>query len=133
MSLQTKMVLQKLKETNTRIALIGASNDPSKFGNRIYRNLRTKGYNIIPINPKENKIEGDKAYASIEMMDKLPDIVNFVVPPQIAIKVAQKAIDLGITHLWFQPGSESNELEELLRENHDIKYLINSCIMVETR
>jgi hypothetical protein len=127
------MVLQKLKETNTRIALIGASNDPSKFGNRIYRNLRTKGYNIIPINPKENKIEGDKAYASIEMMDKLPDIVNFVVPPQIAIKVAQKAIDLGITHLWFQPGSESNELEELLRENHDIKYLINSCIMVETR
>lgn len=133
MSVQTKMVLQKLKETNTRIALIGASNDPSKFGNRIYRNLRTKGYNIIPINPKENKIEGDKAYASIEMMDKLPDIVNFVVPPQIAIKVAQKAIDLGITHLWFQPGSESNELEELLRENHDIKYLINSCIMVETR
>ena len=127
------MVLQKLKEQNTRIALIGASNDPSKFGNRIYRNLRTKGYNIIPINPKENKIEGDKAYASIEMMDKVPDIVNFVVPPQIAIKVAQKAIDLGITHLWFQPGSESNELEELLRENPDIKYLINSCIMVETR
>ena len=127
------MVLQKLKEQNTRIALIGASNDPSKFGNRIYRNLRTKGYNIIPINPKENKIEGDKAYASIEMMDKLPDIVNFVVPPQVAIKVAQKAIDLGITHLWFQPGSESNELEELLRVNPDLKYLINSCIMVETR
>ena len=127
------MVLQKLKEQNTRIALIGASNDPSKFGNRIYRNLRNKGYNIIPINPKEKKIEGDKAYASIDMMNNLPDIINFVVPPQIAIKVAQKAIDLGITHLWFQPGSESDELEELLRKNHDIKYLINSCIMVETR
>ena len=127
------MVLQKLKERNTRIALIGASNNPSKFGNQIYRNLRNKGYHIIPINPKENEIEGDKAYASIDMMDKLPDIVNFVVPPQIAIKVAQKAIDLGITHLWFQPGSESDELEELLRKNHDIKYLINSCIMVETR
>ena len=127
------MVLQKLKERNTRIALIGASNNPSKFGNQIYRNLRNKGYHIIPINPKENEIEGDKAYASIDMMDKLPDIVNFVVPPQIAIKVAQKAIDLGITHLWFQPGSESDELEELLRENRDIKYLINSCIMVETR
>ena len=127
------MVLQKLKEKNARIALIGASNDSSKFGNRIYQDLRAKRYNIIPINPKENEIEGDKAYASIEMMDSLPDIVNFVVPPQIAIKVAQKAIDLGITHLWFQPGSESDELEELLRENHDIKYLINSCIMVETR
>jgi predicted CoA-binding protein len=127
------MVLQKLKERNARIALVGASNDPSKFGNRIYRDLRTKGYHIIPINPKENEIEGDKAYASIDMMDRLPDIVNFVVPPQIAIKVAQKAIDLGITHLWFQPGSESDELEQLLRKNHGIKYLINSCIMVETK
>jgi hypothetical protein len=127
------MVLQKMKEQNVRIALIGASNDSSKFGNQIYLDLRNKGYHIVPINPKEKKIEGDKAYVSIDMMDSLPDIVNFVVPPQIAIKVAQKAIDLGITHLWFQPGSESDELEELLRENHDIKYLINSCIMVETR
>jgi hypothetical protein len=122
-----------MKEQNVRIALIGASNDSSKFGNQIYLDLRNKGYHIVPINPKENEIEGDKAYASIDMMDSLPDIVNFVVPPQITIKVAQKAIDLGITHLWFQPGSESDELEELLRENHDIKYLINSCIMVETR
>tara|TARA_Y100000758_G_scaffold2879_1_gene2472 strand:- start:4 stop:372 length:369 start_codon:yes stop_codon:yes gene_type:complete len=122
-----------MKEQNVRIALIGASNDSSKFGNQIYLDLRNKGYHIVPINPNENKIEGDKAYASIDMMDSLPDIVNFVVPPQIAIKVAQKAIDLGITHLWFQPGSESDELEEILRENHNIKYLINSCIMVETR
>ena len=127
------MVLQKMKEKNVRIALIGASNDSSKFGNQIYLDLRNKGYHIVPINPKENEIEGDKAYASIDMMDSLPDIVNFVVPPQIAIKVAQKAIDLGITHLWFQPGSESDELEELLRKNQDIKYLINSCIMVKTR
>ena len=127
------MVLQKMKEQNVRIALIGASNDSSKFGNQIYLDLRNKGYHIVPINPKENEIEGDKAYASIDMMDRLPDIVNFVVPPQIAIKVAQKAIDLGITHLWFQPGSESDELEEVVRENHNLKYLINSCIMVETR
>ena len=127
------MVLQKLKEQNTRIALVGASNDSSKFGNRIYLDLRKKGYNVFPINPKESNIEGDKTYASIDMMEKLPDIVNFVVPPKIAIKVAQKAIELGITHLWFQPGSESDELEQLLRESHNIKYLINSCIMVETK
>jgi|TARA_Y100000294_G_scaffold100173_1_gene92999 hypothetical protein len=127
------MVLQKMKGKNTRIALVGASNDSSKFGNRIYLDLRKKGYNVFPINPRESKIEGDKAYASIDVMDNLPDIVNFVVPPKIAIKIAQKAIDLGITHLWFQPGSESDELEQLLRESHGIKYLMNSCIMVETK
>ena len=127
------MVLEKLKEKNTTIALVGASNDKNKYGNKIYRDLKNKGYNVTPINPKEDTIEGDKAYASIEMMEKLPDIANFVVPPPIAMKIAQHLVDLGIKHLWFQPGSESNELEAWLKNNNGIKYLINSCIMVETR
>jgi len=127
------MVLQKLKEKNASIALIGASNDKTKYGNKIYLDLRNKGYNVTPINPKENTIEGDKAYTSIEEMKKLPDIANFVVPPPIAMKIAQHIVGLGIKHLWFQPGSESNELEEWLKNTDGIKYLINSCIMVETK
>jgi len=127
------MVLQKLEQENVKIALIGASNDKSKFGNRIYRDLRSKGYHVTPINLKDEEIEGDKAYSSIQMMKELPDIVNFVVPPPIAIKVAKNAVELGIEYLWFQPGSESDELEEWLEKTEGIKYLINSCIMVETR
>ena len=127
------MVLKKLKEQNTVIALIGASNDKSKYGNKIYRDLRDKGYNVIPINPKEETIEGDKAYTSIEKMNRLPDIANFVVPPHIAIKIAKHIANLGIKYLWFQPGSESDELENWLKNTNEIKYLINSCIMVETR
>ena len=46
------MVLEKLKEQNTVIALIGASNDKHKYGNKIYRDLKSKGYNVIPINPR---------------------------------------------------------------------------------
>ena len=127
------MVLQKLEQENVKIALVGASNDKSKFGNRIYRDLRSKGYNVIPINPKDENIEGDKAYTSIQMMEELPDIVNLVVPPPIAMKVAQNAVELGVEYLWFQPGSESDELENWLRNTDGIKYLINACIMVETR
>ena len=127
------MVLEKLKEENTSIALIGASNDRSKYGNKIYRDLRNKGYNVTPINPKEEKIEGDRAYSSIEEMKELPDIANFVVPPPVAIKIAQNITNLGIKHLWFQPGSESKELEEWLKNTDGIEYLINACIMVETR
>ena len=126
------MVLQKLEQENVKIALVGASNDRSKFGNRIYRDLRSKGYNVIPINPKDENIEGDKAYTSIQMMEELPDIVNFVVPPPIAMKVAQNAVELGVEYLWFQPGSESNEIENWLKDTDGIKYLINACIMVET-
>ena len=127
------MVLEKLKTERVKIALIGASNDKEKFGNKIYLDLRLKGYNVIPINPNEELIEGDKAYSSLNVIDKLPDIVNFVVPPPIAIKVAQEAVKLGIKYLWFQPGSESNELEKWLSNTNEIKYLINSCIMVDTR
>jgi predicted CoA-binding protein len=127
------MVLEKLKEENTSIALIGASNDRNKYGNKIYRDLRNKGYNVTPINPKEEKIEGDRAYSSIEEMKELPDIANFVVPPPVAIKIAQNITNLGIKHLWFQPGSESKELENWLKNTDGIEYLINACIMVETR
>ena len=127
------MVLQKLKQKNVRIALVGASNDHHKFGNRIYLDLRSKGYDVVPVNPKDKQIEGDQAYASIGMIEELPDIVNFVVPPPVAMKVAQEAVELGIKHLWFQPGSESNELETWLKGTNRIKYLVNSCIMVETR
>ena len=127
------MVLEKLKEENTSIALIGASNDRSKYGNKIYRDLRNKGYKVTPINPKEEKIEGDRAYASIEEMKELPDIANFVVPPPVAMKIAQNITNLGIKHLWFQPGSESKELEYWLKNTDGIEYLINACIMVETR
>ena len=127
------MVLEKLKEKDTVIALIGASNDKKKYGNKIYRDLRDKGYNVIPINPKEDLIEGDKAYSSIENMERLPDIANFVVPPSISMKIAKHAFNLGVKHLWFQPGSESKDLEKWLLDEKEIKYLVNSCIMVETR
>lgn len=127
------MVLEKLKDENTTIALIGASNDKQKYGNKIYCDLKGKGYNVTPINPKEKTIEGDKAYNSIEEMPKLPDIANFVVPPPIAMKIAQNISKLGVKHLWFQPGSESNELETWLKNADGIEYLINACIMVETR
>jgi predicted CoA-binding protein len=126
------MIFEKLKTENVRIALIGASNDKQKFGNKIYIDLKSKGYNILPINPKEKFIEGDKAYAALNEMDDVPDIVNFVVPPNIAMKVAKEAVELGIEYLWFQPGSESPELENWLKNTKGIKYLINSCIMVDT-
>jgi len=127
------MVLEKLKSENVKIALVGASNDKQKFGNKIYLNLKKKGYHLIPINPKEKVIEGDKAYTSLTKLKELPDIVNFVVPPAIAIRVAKEAVELGIEYLWFQPGSESLELEKWLKNINGIKYLINSCIMIDTQ
>mgnify|MGYP000338321727 CR=1 FL=1 len=53
------MVLEKLKSENVKIALVGASNDKGKFGNKIYLDLKLKGYDVIPINPKNMNEENE--------------------------------------------------------------------------
>ncbi|MEC9354252.1 MAG: CoA-binding protein, partial [Candidatus Thermoplasmatota archaeon] len=117
------MVLEALQRPGVRIALVGASNDPSKFGNRIFRDLRRKGYIVWPVNPRELEIEGVAASADLESLSGTPDIVNFVVPPPVALAVAKQAVALGIRRLWFQPGSESEELKVWLTEQEDVSAL----------
>ena len=126
------MVLEALQRPGVCIALVGASNDSAKFGNRIFRDLRGKGYTVWPVNPRETEIEGVAACADLEALPGTPDIVNFVVPPPIALVVAKQAVALGIRRLWFQPGSESDELKAWLTEQEGVSALTDACIMVQS-
>ena len=126
------MVLDRLRAPGVTIAVVGASNDPAKYGNRIYRDLRDKGYAVWPVNPREREIAGDAAYAELAALPAPPDIVNFVVPPKIALAIAREAVAAGITHLWFQPGSESDELKAWLTEQEGVHALTDACIMLRT-
>jgi hypothetical protein len=126
------MVLEALQRPDVRIALVGASNDPAKFGNRIFRDLVAKGYAVWPVNPRELEIEGVAAHADLESLPSKPDIVNFVVPPKVALVVAKQALALGICRLWFQPGSESDELKAWLVEQEGVSALTDACIMVQS-
>ena len=125
------MVLKKLQDGNTSIAIVGASNNSEKFGNQIYKDLRSKGFKVFPINPKEEFIEGDKAYSSLSELPNNESIVNFVVPPKVALSIAKEAFQLGFQYLWFQPGSESKELKDWLSTLENIHSLTDSCIMVQ--
>lgn len=124
-------MLKLVKDKTINIALIGASNDRSKYGYKIYKNLTSKGYTVIPINPKEILIEEIKSLPQIESMDKIPDIIDFVVPPKVALAESKRLESKGYDNFWFQPGSESDELIEFLKSTK-LNYLINECIMVET-
>ena len=126
------MVLTKLQKANTSIAIVGASNNPKKFGNQIYKDLRSKGFKIYPINPNEDFIEGDEAYSSLSDLPNSNSIVNFVVPPKVAFSIAKKAVQLGFRYLWFQPGSESPELKDWLSTLDKVSSLTDSCIMVRS-
>ena len=124
-------MLSLVKNKEIKIALIGASNNKSKFGYKIYKNLLSKGYDVTPINPKGIIIEGVESIQKVELMESKPDIIDFVVPPKVALEEARELESSGFDNFWFQPGCESTELIEYLR-NTDLNFLINECIMVET-
>ncbi len=124
-------MLELVKNKAIKIALIGASNDKSKFGYKIYNNLLNKGYDVTTINPKKITIDGVTSLSSVKEMEESPDIIDFVVPPLVAFSEAKKLFNEGYDNFWFQPGSESDELTRYL-DNLNINYLTNECIMTET-
>lgn len=127
-----KDITELLKEPDITIAVVGANNNPAKYGNVIYRDLKRKGYKLFPVNPSSPEVEGDKAYVSLTELPETPTIVNFVTPPAATKKVLEECIKLGFKNVWLQPGSESPDIMEFIQENN-FNYLANACIMVESR
>ena len=112
-----------------RIAVVGASRNPEKYGNQIYFNLKNKGYEVYAINPRISEIEGDLCYPNLSSLPVKVDVVNFVVPPNVGREVVTECLNLGIKTLWFQPGAESQELIEFC-ESKGLQVLHNQCVMV---
>ncbi len=111
-------------------AVVGASNDPSKYGNKIYVDLKGAGYTVYPVNPKADEIAGDQAYRNLVILPVKPDVVNLVVPPAVTEKVVEECKRLGIKKVWMQPGSESESAVAYCKDN-GISVLHDICIMVE--
>ena len=118
---------------NSRVwAVVGASNDRSKYGNRIYRDLLAAGYSVYPVNPNEERVEGAPAFATIEDLPEKPDVVDVVVPSSVGEQIAQHTADAGIRFFWLQPGAESPELIESA-EDLGLEVIHHACAMVEKR
>ncbi|HHN73922.1 MAG TPA: CoA-binding protein [Acidobacteria bacterium] len=113
----------------TRIAVVGASNNPEKYGNIIVRNLAGKGYTVLPINPKEETIAGLPAYKSLAEAPLPIDIVTMVTPPPVTRKVLEQVAELGLGHVWLQDGSFDEEVLAYARQApfHTVHH---ACIMV---
>ena len=92
------------------VAVIGASNDRSKFGNRAVRAFVRQGYTVIPINPHETEVEGLKAYKSILDVPGTVDMASFYVPPDVGQQVIDEVARKGVAEVWLNPGSESDSL-----------------------
>ena len=125
-------MLDTLEDKNNLIALVGASNDPTKYGNKILLNLVSKGYNVAPINSKEDTIAGIKSYKNILDLIESPSIINFVVPPKIGFEITKELVENNYDNFWYQPGAESQKISTYLNENNK-NFIDDKCIMVVTR
>src|SRR5512140_94262 len=96
----------------TRIAVVGASNDPAKYGNVIVKNLSAKGYTVLPVNPRETEIAGLPAYPSLSAVPGPLHIVNVVTPPAVTKGLLEEASRLGVPAVWLQDGSYDHAVLE---------------------
>ena len=89
------------------IAIIGASNNPKKFGNKAVRAYVRQGYTVYPINPHEETIESLRAFKSITDIPVRPTMVSVYVPPNILLTLLPEIAAKGCDELWLNPGTES--------------------------
>jgi predicted CoA-binding protein len=92
------------------IAIIGASADRGKFGNKAVRAYVQRGYTVYPINPKEAQIEGLPAFKTIAEVPGRPDLISVYLPPPVLLKVLPDIAAKGCDEFWLNPGTESDEV-----------------------
>jgi len=103
-------VLQWHDPNMKTVAVIGASPSRHKFGNKALRAFREAGYRAIPITPRHEMVEGERAYASVLDYPDPIDLATVYVPPDIGITLLDAIARKGIVDVWFNPGSETGEL-----------------------
>lgn len=110
------------------VVIVGASTDRSKFGNKAVRAFQQQGYEVFPVNPKEETVEGLRAYQSIAEVPVRPQMVSVYLPPPVLLKALPAIAAKGCDELWLNPGTES---DEVLAEAERLKLnVVQACSIV---
>ncbi len=125
-------LIKKILDRKNIIAVVGASRNPEKYGHQVYKELKTAGYKVYPVNPNTKEILGDRAYPDLHSLPVKPDIVNIVVPPKVTQETVKTCRELSIKTVWMQPGSESEQAINFCKTN-DIDVIHGVCIMIERK
>ena len=112
-----------------RIAIIGASNNPAKYGNKAVRAYLRRGWTVFPVTPREASVEGIPTHPDVESIPGSLDRVALYVPPSVGIALLPGLIGKGIAEVFVSPGAES---DELLAEGERLGLpLVQACSIVE--
>lgn len=128
------MVTQKSIDdflSQSSFAVVGVSQDQTKYGNIVYRNLREKGFRVFAVNPKISEVEGDPCFATIDQLPEKVGGVVLVIPPHLAEDVIAQAYRAGISHIWLQEGAESPEAIQF-GEERGMNVVYGMCVMEQS-
>jgi predicted CoA-binding protein len=110
------------------VAVVGASSNRGKFGNKALRAFLAEGYTVVPINPNETEVEGLKTYPTVLDVPHPIDMATVYVPPEIGITLLPHFEKKGIPEIWVNPGAESDELlDDARRRNLNV---IAACSII---
>ena len=111
------------------IAMVGASSDPEKPSHGIMRKLQQVGYRVIPVNPRETEVLGEKAYGALEEVPDPVDIVDVFRRPEDTPPIADQAVRVGAKAIWLQIGI-SNDETAARAEAGGLLAVMDTCIAV---
>jgi uncharacterized protein len=112
-------------------AVVGANEDPDKYGNMIFKKLLSRGYRVYPVNPKYDEVEGNKCYKDLTSLPEVPEVLDMVVSPKRGKPIIEEASKLGIKNIWLQPGTYDEELMQLI-STKDLT-AVQACVLVALR
>ena len=102
---------------NFLYAIVGASNNQEKYGYKVFKDFLDAEYKVIPINPTEQEILGEKVYPTLFSVKEKIDVVIFVTQPSVTEKVLEEVKILGIKNVWLQPGAQSDAAITFCKNN----------------
>ncbi|MDQ3928237.1 MAG: CoA-binding protein [Chloroflexota bacterium] len=113
-----------------RVAMVGLSSDPAKPSFAVGHYLKRRGYEVVPVNPTETEVLGEKAYASLSELPEPPEVVDVFRRPNALPQVVDEAIAAGARAVWFQLGVVNEEAARKAREAGLI-VVMDRCMKIE--
>lgn len=112
-------------------AVVGASDDPTKFGHRCYASYLRHGRKAYPVNPNAATILGNPAYPNLQSLPEPVEAVSIITPPSVTERVVEDAIAAGVRHVWMQPGAQSQKAVARAQEAGLNVIYGGPCLLVE--
>jgi uncharacterized protein len=127
---QDPLAIQRVLLTARTVAIVGLSGNPLRASNFVGFYLKRHGYRVIPVNPREPEIFGERSFASLREVPVPVDIVNVFRAPSALPEIASDAVAIGAKCLWCQFGV-INEEGARIAERGGLTVVMDRCIKVE--